>query len=216
MSDYEKRHAKRYALSLEALRPLLQPGMKVLECGPRSSFADLLERECKVDTCDTAKDDLRTVQAWPSNIEPLADAVICMEVIEHLHDQEEIPFSDEWRGTGAAHLLAVMFSALKPGGLLFLTTPNAASLNVLYKVLMQQPPMVYRPHVREYGPHELAHLVKTAGFERVTVTSHDSWNNDCMPADAERRLREMISALGYRSDCRGENLFLTAFKPAAS
>ena len=37
-----------------------------------------------------------------------------------------------------------------------LTTPNASSLNVLHKVLMQQPPMVYRPHVREYAPHELA------------------------------------------------------------
>jgi SAM-dependent methyltransferase len=216
MSTYEQRHAKRYALSLEALRPLLKPGMHVVELGARSTFADALQRELQVEVESSEDEDLRFLECYPPDLPLVVDAVLCMEVIEHIHDQEAKPYSTEWSGSGVAQMLKAALSALKPGGLLFLTTPNAASLNVLHKVLMQQPPMVYRPHVREYGPHELAYIVQAAGFERVTVTSHDSWNNDCMPPDAERRLREVIPALGYRADCRGENLFLTAFKPAST
>ena len=209
MRTYEQRHAKRYAMSLEALRPLLKPWMNVIECGARSSFADTLERECKAVVSATGDADLRII---PASMEPVFDAALCMEVFEHIHDQEK-SLPTEWDGSGTSNLMAAMFSALKPGGLLFLTTPNAASLNVLHKVLHQQPPMVYRPHVREYGPHELAKLVKEAGFTGITVTSHDVWDNDCMTIGEAKRLRDMITSLGYRTDCRGEDLFLTAYKP---
>ncbi len=209
MNAYDQRHAKRYALSLEALRPLLTPDMLIVECGARSSFADKLEHECQVEVEATDEFDLRHL---PLSDDQELDVVLCMEVLEHLHDQEKT-LPTEWAGSGTKQMLAALFSALKPGGLLFLTTPNAASLNVLHKVLQQLPPMVYRPHVREYAPHELAHLVAAAGFERITVTSHDCWDNDCMRPGDVNRLREMIAALGYRTDCRGEDLFLTAYKP---
>ena len=139
-----------------------------------------------------------------------------MEVFEHLHDlppTSGIP--TEWAGTGATSMLRTIRSMLKPGGLLFLTTPNACSLDVLHKVLTHQPPMVYRPHVREYAPHELAALVRDAGFESIEVTTHDCWDNDCMPAGMPAKLRDAIGRLGFRTDARGQDIFLTARKPVA-
>ena len=217
MNAYEQRHAKRYALSLEAVRPYLCAGAKILELGGSSAFgkklAALPDLSLRVDFTSS---DLR--HPWPSLQKGEAsqsDIALCMEVIEHIHDRETKPFATEWMGTGTANLLEETFRLLKPGGLLFLTTPNAASLNVLYKALMQEPPMIYRPHVREYAPHELAALVQAAGFERITVTSHDCWDNDCVPPADLALLRSVIGRLGYRTDCRGEDLFLTAFKPAS-
>lgn len=208
-NDYERRHAKRYALSLAALKPHLTPGMEVLECGGAGKFTTEIVAELGVHVLNT-HEDLRYPAMRDANT---FDCVLCMEVFEHIHDRDaEMP--TEWYGNGAKWLLAHLFDVLKPGGLLFLTTPNAASLNVLHKVLSQLPPMVYRPHVREYAPHELAGLVGDAGFKDIAVTSHDSWDNDCMSKDEAKKLRETIKALGYREDCRGEDLFLLARKPA--
>lgn len=209
MKTYEERHAKRYDLSLRTLKPFLVPNARVLCLGEVGAF-EVNQVSPLVDALHEYKEDLRN--AFFAALPAPYDVVLCMEVFEHIHDQDADK-PTEWYGTGTANLLTESLRVLKPDGVLFLTTPNAASLNVLHKVLMQFPPMVYRPHVREYAPHELAAIVKAAGFDRIEVTSHDCWDNDCMSAREAKQIAEAIVGLGYRSDCRGEDLFLIARKP---
>jgi predicted SAM-dependent methyltransferase len=91
------------------------------------------------------------------------DVVLCCELIEHLI-------------LDPMHLLFECHRILAEGGLLVLTTPNAASLTSVVRTLQGwRNPQVFSaypaagncdtPHVREYTARELADAVEAAGFE---------------------------------------------------
>ncbi len=210
MNDYDQIHAERYRLSLEALRPHLARGMRVLCLGDAGTFEKTifdLTGDVLAYTYDLRKP--FSPQIGGESI----DLVLCMEVLEHVHDQEaEKP--TEWRATGTRNLLAESFRLLKPGGLLFLTTPNACSLNALAKLLTMQPPMVFRPHVREYAPSELVAMVADAGFTIESVATHDCWGGG-VDAHSAALIEELLARHAHASPHRGEDIFLKARKPAA-
>jgi SAM-dependent methyltransferase len=88
------------------------------------------------------------------------DAIVCTEVIEHL-------------AIDPMHMLAEMNRVARDGGLLIMTTPNAASFNALAKVMAGRHPYSWAPysgqstdrHNREYTITELERAVNAAGFD---------------------------------------------------
>ena len=83
------------------------------------------------------------------------------EVIEHLY-------------TSPSLVLRFINSLLRPGGLLFLQTPNAAAINHRVKLLMGRNPYhlisennTNPMHFREYTVKELQRYARESGFEVV-------------------------------------------------
>jgi 2-polyprenyl-3-methyl-5-hydroxy-6-metoxy-1,4-benzoquinol methylase len=98
---------------------------------------------------------------------PLAepvDKIYCLEMIEHIHTHEAI------------EMLAVFRDSLKPGGRLYLTTPNGRSMWPVIEWLMDTlhlaPQMADYQHLARYSPASLPGLCTSAGFdvERVVTT----------------------------------------------
>jgi SAM-dependent methyltransferase len=85
-------------------------------------------------------------------------------------------------------VLSKINRALKPGGVLILTTPNIASLFRRLRLLLGIQP-IYHYHVREYTMKEVVSLLREAGFE--ISKAYYSIVNDLtfIDADSEEHLR---------------------------
>jgi SAM-dependent methyltransferase len=105
-----------------------------------------------------------------------ADYAVFTEVLEHLH-YHYIPL-----------ILSKISRALKPEGVLVLTTLNIASLFGRLRLLLGIQP-IYHYHAREYTMKEVVSLLREAGFE--VVKAYYSIVNDLtfIDADPEEYLR---------------------------
>ncbi len=110
------------------------------------------------------------------------DVVVSHEVLEHLHDQK--------------HHLAVAYEALKPGGVLILTTPNAfAAYGAVVSVRQDYQP---QPIENWLYRDELKALIEQAGFhiERLTtIVPSRSYRNRFLRAVTWKRLDVAASRL---------------------
>jgi SAM-dependent methyltransferase len=204
--DYAAVHAKRFELSLEWLQPHLDKKSVVLEMGGTSPFSWMIGP--LIGGYHGAPEDLRCGINRDSD---RYDAVLCMEVIEHIADKDGL--HTEWTGDGVNAMLRDAFRVLRPGGVLFLTTPNAASITAIHHALRLAPPMIYRPHVREYAPYELDEIVRAAGFVIERRETLDVWRNAISP-EHHQRITEFIDYSGfYPRELRGEDIFLLARRP---
>jgi SAM-dependent methyltransferase len=97
--------------------------------------------------CDLERDELSV-----NNV----NCVVFTEVLDHLH-YYYVPL-----------VLSKIIRALKPGGVLILTTPSIASLFKRLRLLLGVQP-IYQYHVREYTMREVALLLGEAGFEVIKV-----------------------------------------------
>jgi trans-aconitate methyltransferase len=110
--------------------------------------------------------DLYYKDRWPQ-FEPY-DVIVMCEVIEHLH-------------TSSIEVLAGVASWMKPGGYLFVQTPNAVALHKRVTALAGKNPYMdlaggtptSPPHFREYTIAELIANGQAAGLE---VVAHDARN----------------------------------------
>ena len=76
------------------------------------------------------------------------DAAICYETIEHVNHEDALTALNE------------LNRVLKPGGTLFISTPNRYFTFLLQKMGMSNP-----FHFYEFRPEELAHALQNQGFE---------------------------------------------------
>jgi len=206
--DYADVHAKRYQKSLEWISPLADKAEKILDVGGESPFTKILR------------------ERWPGKIEPYltgdlrklfiianCDLILAMETIEHIPDCEDPEtIHHRWIGTGAEGLLASCWMSLKPGGHLFLTTPNCCSITAIHHALNHQPPMLYRPHVREYSVYELDEMIRPIGFEIVRRETLDVWRN-AISMREHAQIKRFIEEENYPQELRGEDIFLLARRP---
>lgn len=203
--SYEQVHNQRFKWSVEWIYKVAPKDGLIYEMGGDGPFRKMLEDARPDLTVVRSEGDLRKPSGQESGV---YDGVICMEVIEHINDVEpndgSIP--TQWYGTGVRLMLAEAYRILKPKGFLFLTTPNAASINTIHKILTAQPPMVYRPHVREYTVHEINGFCSNAGFRLERLETLESWNN-CMSEQSHRAIGRFIKSSGHTSKHRGENIF---------
>ena len=130
--------------------------------GILSSFGPCLGVELSPEAVERAKKKYPTAQFVSADAtrwepEPCSfDIVVSQEVIEHIADK--------------AAYLSVARKALRPGGYLFMTTPNLSVLDAI--------PIEERKRVWEIQPlelplyrHQLNSLLKAAGFEVIATSS---------------------------------------------
>ena len=133
------------------------------------------------------------------------DLVLCCELIEHLIRDPMHMLLESWR-------------VLADNGQIVLTTPNVASLSSVAATLEgRQNPQVFSrypalgnadtPHVREYTPHEIGELLRSAGFEvtylfteRLREAQHATWVLDVLEANR------------FETTLRGEQMYCVARK----
>jgi SAM-dependent methyltransferase len=138
------------------------------------------------------------------------ESVLVCEVIEHLlHDPIQ--------------MLLECRRVLIEGGRLLVTTPNAASLTSVARVLHgYDNPQIYShysvptpganeiPHVREYTADEVRRVLEAAGFEIETLITEPiaEWSKH-LP------MWNFLEEQGYRTALRGEQTYCVAIKRSA-
>lgn len=197
-TGYMTTHALRYAKSLDALLRHLPSPTAILDIGWPTIFDDLLiENGHPVFNGDW---DIR--KTWPRETGSVP-AILLMEVVEHLKDVEPGSF-DTFTYSGLVEALNEAKRVLKPGGLLFLTTPNICSAGSLKRLVAGGNPMLFSPHVREYSVPEIEWWVSQAGFRIVERTTEACYE------DTDPAVIESIKSLGGPSICRDDTTFLFA------
>jgi len=160
-------HHYRFAAITEFLPPR---GGSILDlgCGPGTflaHFASGYERAIGIDLAKSqiefarqkyGSDRLRfeAADVSASGLENQFDAIVSIEVIEHLPIEETQPF------------LHTILRLLKPGGTVVLTTPNYRSLwPLIERVISRKGPVDYtRQHINRFDPSRLVTELERAGF----------------------------------------------------
>lgn len=143
-----------------------------------------------------------------------ADIILCLGIIEHLNDPAGPDAGNssatQFCGIGAQRLLQDVRRALRPDGRLVLTTPNAASVDVVAHAIMRRSPMHDPRHVREYTPDEVLELAAAAGFTCETWVTFFTENPH---PDLDRAvLMAALARQGFDMSERGDQA-LFVFRP---
>lgn len=152
--------------------------------------------------CDLNKDNI----PWDDNS---FDCVVCGEVIEHIFDTDR--------------LMLEIRRVLKPGGVVFLSTPNLSSaLNRLLLLAGLQPlgtevssrksnygnplrkSLNPAGHIRNFTARALVELIQANGFERVTL--------DSAPLSGNKYIRRVEKLFAMVSPSLGSDLIIEAYK----
>lgn len=137
---------------------------------------------------------------------PLPDAsldlVLCCEVIEHMD-------------VDPMFLFAEINRIVKPGGHLFVTTPNIASGRAVWKMLNGYAPHFFTQYTKDRSPyrhnyehdiHSLQALTRAAGFETRMLKTLDVFE------EPEPRALLALDRLGMTTAFRGDDIFLLGQK----
>jgi SAM-dependent methyltransferase len=139
-----------------------------------------------------------------SNLIPVQDGyydlILCCEVLEHMD-------------VDPMHMMAEINRILRDNGLLLLSTPNAASSQILKRILHGYAPQFYMyyqkdrspyRHNFEYAPHQARQLIEASGFSIVDLWTADTFSS------ADTEAMEILRQHGYPTDERGDNIFVIA------
>lgn len=171
---------------------------RILECGGLSLISKfLLKAGYKVSA--TSSDLRYDIDADDGSV----DVLFSLEVVEHIKDQAETQLAEVvlFRGTGVTRYCSEMRRVCRAGGILLLTTPNPCSLRVLQNLVSGLPPMVFRPHVREYTKTELVEMLQ--GFALESYAAHYSFFN--LGDNGKLLASQQFGALGAISEGRGDD-----------
>lgn len=205
--EYLTVHRNRFEESFRWLIPNIGDGMEILDVGSIGIFSEAFREAFPSVRVSETTTDLRYPLPLPAEN---YDLVICSEVLEHIKDQDGSAV-DLFKFTGVHTLLAECFRILKPGGMLFITTPNVCQIANIYKILHHYPPYYYLPHVREYTFYEVLEFLRSAGFEIARASTRNVWNN--LPEQEYLVTAALLHANSYNIEHRGECTFVIARKP---
>jgi SAM-dependent methyltransferase len=209
--QYMRDHLVRFVETWVRLEPYILGERVFLELGPLSPVGLFLRDSLGKDVSSYEKD-LR----YPYELgDATADVILSLEVVEHLNDAHS-PTSSigeiaAFTMSGARRMFSESRRILRAGGLLFLTTPNAMSLDAVGNVLNKRHPFHYPPHVREYAVADVVMLASEAGFARETRSTFFAW--EPWPDVDRRRLSEAFEAMGFDMSDRGNDAFYGFRKP---
>ncbi|WP_375463563.1 methyltransferase domain-containing protein [uncultured Methylobacterium sp.] len=197
--DYWWFHRRRWLMTFRIMSPFIAPDASLIEVGGASSLSSFLsDRGLRV--------------AWTSNdlrnpmtdvTDASHDVALCLEVIEHIKDQDGSGPVDIFNGSGVRCLVSEMHRILKPGGIAVCTTPNGCAYSSIAKALKMEPPMFFRKHVREFTPDELREAFEAVGFETLYLeTPPEPWGQraDLDIAAVAAMVRRAGGATRHRED----------------
>ena len=179
--------------------------LKVVEVGGASPISTFLSR---YNSCFNTESDLRSQIDVDDEF---ADLVLSFEVIEHLKDQPEKNFDEIvlFQESGVKTFASECYRVLTPGGNLIATTPNCVSYKAIERAINQQPPYVFRPHVRDYSKEELVDI-----FADLNMVVHETMFNFFFLSDVDQKNWDQVfQAQGWPTTDRGDNHFLVFRKP---
>ena len=205
-NGYDVGHRDRFIESYLFIQPYLKENARILEVGGKSNFSRFIESKHPTIKVDSTTTDLRYILPIASE---QYDLVLNMEVFEHINVASDCDMH-EFDNSTVKTFLYECNRVLKPGGVLFLTTPNAHSLLLLNSILTCQPGMFYRRHVREYSCDEMIAFVTDAGFKIEQFDTKDVWN--CLPREKFTWLFNFAKSSGCKVDWMREDIFILAKK----
>jgi SAM-dependent methyltransferase len=204
-ADYLRPHKKRILKSIEWLAPYIREDSSILEMGG-GMFPYIFQATSSEIRGDNTNTDLRL--PLPIQSEQY-DVVVNTELIEHLKDRVDSPV-ELFDFSGLRMLLSESYRVLKPGGITFVTTPNACSFGTIYRILMGWPHYYYLPHVREYTIHEIKNFLEELHFSVERMETLDVY--DDLSSDKREEILSLLAGKGYSLDYRGECTFIIARK----
>src|SRR3954471_11960035 len=209
--DYLGVHALRFHHTLARCGPILRNACRLLELGGQSIIGSFAHDALRVSMMEY-DEDLRLPFKLPDN---QFDVVLAFEVLEHIKDSPlrdtDIGWIAHFNFSGLQNVFAETFRVLKPGGLFIITTPNATSLDVLFKVVSGGHPPMHEPHVRELAPAEVFKLAADHRFERVKFDTFFAWT--VASEEFRRGAFAYIEAAGFSTADRGDDSYFELRKP---
>ena len=177
-----------------------------LDLGAESVASDYLRYKFPQAKWENTDFDVRYPWKIPASS---VDLIVCTELVEHLSDQPNEKFNEGFYKLGFITLAEESFKALKPGGYMFLSTPNAASVIHLWATARATPPWFFIKHVREYILSEVTGQLQYAGFEIV-----EARDVHCMTIWMDHTpVFRMLLENGFPVEGRGDDLFVLVRKP---
>lgn len=204
-------HAHRLFLSRNWLKECIAGStgqINALDLGEEGVASDFWRTEFPSIHWQNTDWDLRYVWDLPADS---FDLVTATELIEHISDPPNELHNEGFYRVGVKNVLKESFRVLKPGGALFLTTPNAASLIHLSAVLHEDPPWHFYFHVREYTMDEIRKELKEAGFIIEKTKDIQCLSTD--PGVDLHTLFQLLLQYEFSAQGRGDELFVVGRKP---
>lgn len=218
--DYAASHYDRFIQSYEFIAPYLKDGMKCLDLGSYGHFRKLVQAFHPEVEFPNERDDFDLRNPFPIESSKY-DMIFCMEVIEHIKDQNEngsIELLAEFNQSGVNNIMSEINRILKPNGILFLTTPNIGSWMSAHRLLNGYSPTFYLPHVKEWSIQEMYRLHAKHNFDTLRVETADVFGgmSGKHPKNqlAVQRLEIMCRKLGYPIENRGDIMMFLSTKKA--
>lgn len=174
---------------------------KILEAGHLSPISEFIREQGGTVAATTT--DLRCeIDAEPGGF----DLVFAFEVIEHLKDQPEKCFDEIilFQESGIRSFAAECARVTRAGAHLVVTTPNPCSLLCLQRLLGNDPPAIFRPHVREYTKAEILRIFQ--GFDLTHYETFSVFGN--FGFDLAAVCRKIFTPLSADPENRGDDHFM--------
>jgi len=186
--SYLVTHAGRFAYTAQLLRRAGSLG-RLLDIGGTPLTEEVIGGSVDVDEYTLTPDIDLEIDPWADMVGSGYDVALCAEVIQHMN-------------ADPAFLLQQANSALRPGGLLVVSTVNIASMLGIQRMLAGESPYAMGSvfgtrgdrHHREYSANELLRLVVAQGFEAAVATV-DLYEPLDARRDADRWVMESIPSI---------------------
>ncbi|MFA5951866.1 MAG: hypothetical protein WC807_16440 [Hyphomicrobium sp.] len=196
---------RRLAITVEYLRRHLAEGARCVEIGSTEYLSSQVVWSFFPDRQVMGTDvDLRST-CLPF-VDGSVDNVIATEVVEHISD---INYMQATTLSGLFFFLGEVYRVLRVGGRAVISTPNAASVWALQRILLGKAPLIYDWHFREFTTEELSKIVEHVGFEIVIHNTEFVWHLWEFSA-----IIDFMKANNYSIADRGDDQFLVVEKGA--
>lgn len=210
--EYLNIHRKRFENTIDIIKSqgLIKDGDSILSLGCISFFKDFLLESFDVSFVETKTDLRYDIEFNDCEF----DFVLCLEVIEHIKDQESSDFEDiaRFNSSGIRNLIKESYRVLSSGGSMLVSTPNLHCYKTLYNWIEKKELLTYAPHPRELSQDYLEQEFSKL-FPSIDFVYKNSWCGHGVPQEFVEKAEKILDVLNANVENRREdNLFMVCKK----